>query len=473
MINTSPRRAGMGHVAFFAERESSVRSYCRRQPSLLRTAKGATIVDADGRILVDLLSACGALNYGHNHPHLKEAALQYLSADGISAALDFHTEAKLRFMAEFDKRILRRRGLEYKMQFPGPTGTNCVEAAIKLARKFTRRNTIVAFTNAFHGVSSGALSATASSRSRQSAGGLLNGVVRIAYDGYRGADVRDLKRFEAMALDPSGGVDPVAAFIVETVQGEGGLNVASAEWLAALSDTAKRIGALLIIDDIQAGCGRTGPFFSFERAGIVPDVVCLAKSISGYGYPMSLLLMRPEVDVWSPGEHNGTFRGNSLAFVTAAAALELWNDDFVDTVEDRARALTHWCSSIAADFPEQLKPKGIGMMQGLEFAHPHRAAEAADLASRNGVVIECCGPRDEVLKIMAPLNIDGELFGSTLALVADAIRSALRGATEETVTVLERDEAVLDPHNDCCDAIAGAELSHRVADMKFDRLLGD
>jgi diaminobutyrate-2-oxoglutarate transaminase len=431
------------------------------------------IVDAEGRTYVDFLSACGALNYGHNHPLLQAAALQYILADGIAAGLDFHTEAKLRFIAAFEERVLAPRRLVYRMQFPGPTGTNSVEAAIKLARKATGRSVVAAFTNAFHGVSSGALSATGSAACRRSAGNLLSGVVRLPYEGYQGADVDDLLRFEAIAQDPSGGIDPVAAILVETVQGEGGLNVASREWLVELAGIANRLGALLVIDDIQAGCGRTGPFFSFERAGIVPDIVCLAKSISGYGFPMSLLLIRPEFDVWSPGEHSGTFRGNSLAFVTAAAALELWTDEFASGVQTRSGILTDWCSSLAAEFPASLRAKGIGMMQGLEFVDPRSAIEVADRASKNGIVVECCGPYDEVLKVMAPLNIEPDLFRSTLAKLAAMIGSVLRRSVLQDALRLERDEAVLDPHDDRGDAVARAELSHRVADMEFDGFLRD
>jgi len=265
------------HLEFFAENESAVRAYCRRLPALLRTATGATVVDAGGRSYVDFLSACGALNYGHNHPHLRAAAIEYLLSDGIAAGLDFHTEAKLNFMSAFRDSILRPRGFSYRMQFPGPTGTNCVEAAIKLARKATGKSAIVAFTNAFHGVSIGSLSATASQFSRQCSRGQLGGVVRLPFEGYAGAGCADLARFEKMVADPSGGIDPVAAILVETVQGEGGLNVATDDWLRELASLATRIGALLIVDDVQAGCGRSGTFFSFERAGIMPDVVCLAN----------------------------------------------------------------------------------------------------------------------------------------------------------------------------------------------------
>ncbi|MFK4496118.1 diaminobutyrate-2-oxoglutarate transaminase [Bradyrhizobium japonicum] len=316
-------------------------------PNLLASAQGAVVRDSTGQTFIDFLSACGALNYGHNHPALKAAALRCLASDGVVAGLDFHTSGKLDFIEQFRDGILRPRGLDYKMQFPGPTGANCVEAALKLARKATGRTAVAAFTNAFHGMSAGALAVTGSRAARAFSTPLLSGVVRIPFEGYRGAGVADLDRFEVMACDPSGGVDPVAAIVVETAQCEGGLNVASVDWLRHLSAIAKRLGALLVVDDIQAGCGRTGTFFSFEKAGIVPDLVCLAKSVSGYGLPMSLLLLKPEHDVWSPGEHNGTFRGNSLAFVTAAAAIDLWKGGEMASLPRNADVLSEWTARLS------------------------------------------------------------------------------------------------------------------------------
>jgi diaminobutyrate-2-oxoglutarate transaminase len=310
----------------FNSHESNVRYYCRRMPRVFARARNALVWDEDGREFIDFLSACGSLNYGHNHPRLKSRLLEYLAKDGIVNSLDLHTQAKENFIRTFRRVVLEPHGLDYRLQFTGPTGTNAVEAALKLARKATGRRTVAAFTNGFHGVSLGALAATGNAAARKAASGLLDGVVRLPFEGYRGAGIAELDRFEAMVIDPSGGIEPPAAFIVETVQGEGGLNVASAQWMRRLAALAEKLGALLIVDDIQAGCGRTGRFFSFERAGIVPDIVCLSKSLSGIGLPMALLLLRPDRDVWNPGEHNGTFRGNNLAFVAAAEALELWTD---------------------------------------------------------------------------------------------------------------------------------------------------
>jgi diaminobutyrate-2-oxoglutarate transaminase len=449
------------HQTLFDENESNVRYYCRKLPNLLVSASGSVVVDSEGRRFTDFMSSCGTLNYGHNHPDLKVAAIEHLLADGISAALDFHTGAKFRFIDSFRRRVLLPRGLDYRLQFTGPTGANCVEAAIKLARKATGRMTIVAFTNAFHGVSMGALSATGSATARKSVAPLLSGVIRLPFEGYCGAGVADLLQFEAMASDPSGGIEPVAAFIVETVQGEGGLNAASSDWLSKLAGVARRLGALLIVDDIQAGCGRTGGFFSFERAGIVPDMVCLAKSIGGYGFPMSLLLMDPAIDVWVPGEHNGTFRGNTIAFATAAAALDLWTPEFEAGIGERSALLEKWCGAMERLWPGEVRRKGIGMMRGLEFLDPAAAAEVAAAAIRAGVIIECCGPRDEVLKVLAPLNIDLDLFANGLNVLTDAISGAL--ARPDAIAVLEGNEAFLDPYDHGRNSVVGAELPHGVA----------
>ena len=454
------------HLDTFERDESDVRYYCRKVPNLLTSASGAIIRDDRGTLFIDFLSACGALNYGHNHPKLKAAAIDYLSGDGIVAGLDFHTSAKLAFVKSFREVVLLPRGLNYKLQFPGPTGANCVEAAIKLARKVTGRTSVAAFTNAFHGMSAGALALTGSHQARCVSAPVLNGVVRIPFEGYRGAGLGDLDRFEAMAGDPSGGIDPIAAVVVETVQGEGGLNVASADWLRALSAMARRLGALFVIDDIQAGCGRTGSFFSFEQAGVVPDLVCLAKSISGFGLPMSLLLLKPEHDVWEPGEHNGTFRGNSLAFATAKAAVDLWQHGDMGVLRGNTRILSRWTALMVEEFGDALRVKGRGMMQGLEFSTAELAQAVAAASVERGVIVECCGPYDEVLKIMPPLNIEPHTLEEGLDRVADAIRivlSSYAGCQSKPTGCSEMYETRLDSFDDRSDAIVCPELAHSVA----------
>ena len=260
---------------------------------------------------------------------MKQALVDHVMADGIAHGLDMYTDTKARFLETFENLILRPRGMDHKVMMTGPTGTNAVEAAMKLARKVTGRKNIIAFTNGFHGMTLGALAATGNAGKRAGGGDVsLSDVTRMPYEGALGDDVDTLAVIEALLDNPSGGIDAPAAFIVEPVQGEGGLNAASKEWMQGIARIARKHGALLIVDDIQAGCGRTGGFFSFEDYGIEPDMIPLAKSLSGMGLPFAVLLLKPELDIWKPAEHNGTFRGNTHAFVTARVALEkFWADD--------------------------------------------------------------------------------------------------------------------------------------------------
>ena len=310
----------------FELKESNVRSYCRDFTDTFKTAEGSTLTSEQGQLFIDFFSGAGALNYGHNNPVLKSALLDYIAHNGITHGLDFKTTAKKAFLTAFEAQVLAPRNLRYKVQFPGPTGTNAVEAAIKLARKYTGRQNIVAFTNAFHGMSLGSLALTSNPRKRAGAGVTLSNVTFMPYDGYFGDEV-DTSLYLATMLRSGSGIDKPAAIVLETVQGEGGVNSASAAWMQAVQRIAQAHDILLIIDDIQAGCGRTGDFFSFEALGVTPDIVTLSKSISGYGLPMSLVLLAPHLDVWEPGEHNGTFRGNNLAFVTGKAVIDhYWSD---------------------------------------------------------------------------------------------------------------------------------------------------
>jgi diaminobutyrate-2-oxoglutarate transaminase len=415
--------------------ESSVRYYCRKMPAVFVTARNALVWDTDGNRYIDFLSGCGSLNYGHNHPRMKAAAIQYLTQDGVVNGLDLHTAAKRDFIGKFLATILRPRGLDYRFQFTGPTGANAVEAALKLARKYTGRTTVAAFTNAFHGVSLGALAVTGSATARRSYACLLDAVVRLPFEGYHDAGIAELDRYQAMVQDRSGGVEPPAAIILETVQGEGGLNVASSLWLRHVADLARTVGALLIVDDIQAGCGRMGQFFSFERSGIVPDVVCLAKSLSGSGLPMAMLLLKPEHDVWEPGEHNGTFRGNNLAFVAATAALGLWEEsDFVASVAARSEMMQRWATDVIANHPSlALELKGVGLMLGIRFGRVALAGRVARAAFDAGVLIETAGPDDAVLKLMPPLTIEPAILLEGLDRIGECIAQAAQ-ATEVPAT---------------------------------------
>lgn len=409
----------------FDRLESGVRSYSRNFPKLFNKAVGATIYDTEGVAYTDFLAGCSSLNYGHNDPDLKRALLDYISRDGIAQGLDMFTDAKAAFLSQFETLILKPRDMDYRVQFTGPTGANAVEAAMKLARKVTGRSNIIAFTNGFHGVTMGALAATGNSKHRAGGGMPLSGVTRVPFDGYFGPDINTAELLEQQLADPSSGIDAPAAIIVETVQGEGGLNAASAEWLRQIEAIAREHGALLIIDDIQAGCGRTGGFFSFEGMGITPDIVTLAKSISGMGLPMALTLIRPQHDIWTPAEHNGTFRGNNHAFVTACAALEkFWaTDAFANEVAAKADVLATRLGRIAKT--HGLSLRGRGMMLGVDAGSGETAASVCATCFGQGLIIETSGSHDEVVKVLAPLTIKEAQFRNGLDTLEAAFATVL------------------------------------------------
>ncbi|MGG7565289.1 diaminobutyrate--2-oxoglutarate transaminase [Rhodovulum sp. DZ06] len=405
--------------AVFARRESEVRSYCRSFPTEFVSASGATLRDAAGREYIDFLAGCSSLNYGHNDPDMKQAVVDYIMADGISHGLDMHTGAKAAFLEAFEKIILEPRGMDHKVMMTGPTGANAVESALKLARKVTGRTNVIAFTNGFHGMTLGALAATGNAGKRGGAGVELNGVTRLPYEGaIEGVD--SLAYIEAMLDNPSSGIDAPAAFLIEPIQGEGGLNDASKRFLQGIEKLARKHGALLIADDIQAGCGRSGTFFSFEEMGIEPDLIPLAKSFSGMGLPFAALLLRPHLDQWKPGEHNGTFRGNGHAFVAARVALEkFWSGDaFEKEIARKAEILTARLSRIAERTGGRLK--GRGMMQGVDVGSGELAAEICARCFEMGLIIETSGAHDEVVKVLAPLTIDEGLFEQGLSILEEA-----------------------------------------------------
>ena len=413
-------------LAVFHRRESRVRSYCRRYEARFERARGSLVWDADGREWIDFLAGAGSLNYGHNDPDMGAALVAHIQGDGIAHGLDLHTGPKREFLEAFERLVLVPRGLDHRVQFTGPTGANAVEAALKLARKVTGRRNVVAFTNGFHGVSQGALAATGNGHHRMAGVLSLPDVTRLPYDGYvDGLD--SVALLDELLLDPSGGIDPPAAVLLETVQGEGGLNVASSGWLRRIAAVAARHGALLIVDDVQAGCGRTGTFFSFEAAGIVPDLVVLSKSISGFGLPMALVLVRPQWDSWEPGEHNGTFRGNAHAFVTARVALEkFWADDrLVRDVARRADLVEERLARMAL-LVSGGRVKGRGLMRGLDVRDRAVAEDICRRAGDGGIILESSGPHDEVVKILAPLTTPDELLARGLDVVADAVAAGRR-----------------------------------------------
>ncbi|MDX9886556.1 diaminobutyrate--2-oxoglutarate transaminase [Thauera sp.] len=414
----------------FERHESEVRGYCRNFPAVFASAKGAWMSDNEGRKYLDFFAGAGVLNYGHNPDKLKQALLDYIAADGITHTLDMYSEAKANFIERFQQVILAPRGLDYKMQFPGPTGTNAVEAALKLARKVTGRERVVNFTNAFHGMTLGSLAVTGNGFKRAGAGVPLNHTMAVPFDGYMGDDIDTLDYLERLLIDDGSGLDAPAAVILETVQAEGGVNVASPQWLRRLREITAHHGVLLIVDDIQVGCGRTGKFFSFEEAGIVPDIVTLSKSLSGYGLPFALVLFKPELDQWAPGEHNGTFRGHCPAFVTGAAALDFWQDSwFEKSVLAKGRLARERLQKMLRNTGVKGEVRGRGLILGVAFQDTELASQISAACFERGLIIETAGVNDEVLKLLPSLTISEEELAHGLDIIEQALKATLKGDT--------------------------------------------
>ena len=418
-------------MSIFEEVESEVRSYCRSFPTVFDTAQGSHMYTKDGKDYLDFFDGAGALNYGHNNPYLMDKVVAYIQRKGVTHALDMSTAAKEEFLTTFKNEILAPRGMDHKVMFCGSTGTNAVEAALKLARKATGRDTVFAFNGAFHGMSLGSLSVTSGNDSRRSLKGSLNSVVFMPFPYGFNTSFDTIGYIRNVLTDDHSGVDKPAAIILETVQAEGGVIVAPAAWLRELRALCDEFGILLICDEIQVGCGRTGTFFSFERAGIVPDMITLSKSISGAGLPMSLLLMHPSLDVFTPGEHNGTFRGNQLAFVTGKAALEFAKEtDLLSAVKRKEQIVKDFMENEILPLDPRLSVRGIGLIWGIEFeAIDYRLSKVAqNRCFENGLVIERAGRQDSVLKPMPALTIPEEDLKKGLAIIKEAVSFALKQA---------------------------------------------
>lgn len=412
----------------FETLESNVRSYSRSYPAIFSQARGSTMLTEDGREIIDFLSGAGALNYGHNNSEIKAAVTEYLGSDAIVHGLDMATPAKRKFMETFNSVILQPRGLQYRFQFTGPTGANAIEAALKLSRKITGRQNVVSFTRGYHGMSLGAVAASGNRFCRSASGVPLSGAAFMPYDGYLGPAVDTADYVRNVLMDESSGIDAPAAILVETVQGEGGINVARKEWLQSIQAIARDVGALFIVDDIQMGCGRTSEFFSFEFAALSPDIIVMSKSLSGYGLPLSMLLIKEGLDAWRPGEHTGTFRGNNLALVSATAAINTYwrNQILSQEVRRLGELMRRRLEANASQHGSKFAVRGRGMALGFDCGRAEIAEATSRKAFEKGLIVERCGPVDQVLKFLPALTIDIETLNLGLEIFGESLAQTLK-----------------------------------------------
>lgn len=411
----------------FETYESQVRSYCRHFPAVFTTARGAMMYDEEGNAYIDFFCGAGALNYGHNNPYIKEKMVEYLMSDGIIHSMDMYTVPKRTFLETLQERILKPRGFDYKVMCCGPTGTNGVEAALKLARKVTGRSNVFAFMGCFHGMTLGALSLTTESYARNGAGVPLGNVTHIPAP-YMFPELDVIAYMQRLLDDDHSGVSKPAALVMETVQAEGGIYPFSPEFLRGCRKFCDDNGILLIVDDIQAGICRTGTFFSFERGGIHPDMVVLSKSIGG-SMPLTLLLIKPDEDIFGPAEHNGTFRGNQLSFVAGNAGLEfLLENNLEAETQRKGKLVEEFIQREILPLDSRLTYRGIGLMWGIDCAQlggdafSHAVTKAC---FDRKLIIERAGRDSSVVKLMPTLVIEDEVLLKGLRILKDAFVQVL------------------------------------------------
>ena len=415
------------NTSIFENVESNVRSYCRSFPTVFTKAKGSVMTDENGKEYIDFFAGAGALNFGHNPDAMNKAMIAYLESDGIVHSMDMYTVPKRNFLEFFQSNILAPRGMNYKVQFAGPTGTNAVEAAVKLARKVKGRSNIFAQMGAFHGMTLGAVSLTTDRCSREGAGIPLNNVTHIPAP-YMFPELDTIAYMERLITDDHSGVEKPAAIILESVQADGGIYAFDVQWLQRLRQLCDKHDVLLIMDDIQAGIGRCGYFFSFERAGIIPDMVTISKSIGGCGMPLAMVLFKPELDIWEPGQHTGTFRGNQLALVAGLEGMKYFVENGLDAeVRRKGELVDKFIKEEICPMDSRLSYRGIGLLWGIDFgAFPGDPVKALVSACfRNGVIAERVGRDNSVLKMMPALTISDELLLEGLRRVKNAIAEIL------------------------------------------------
>lgn len=413
----------------FERRESEVRGYCRHFPVMFKEGKNSEIFSAEGERYIDFFAGAGALAFGHNNPYIKKKVLDYMNTDGIIQELDLYTPVTENFFKTFEEVVLKPRGLDYRIQFCNASGANSVEAALKLARKYTGRSNVLACTGSYHGQSLGALAVTSGVHGRGGAGVSLDNVTFVPYATDMETEEKSLEYIRWILTDDHSGITKPAAIILEAVQGEGGIKVPSANWLKGIRQICDENDMLMICDEIQAGIGRTGKFFSFEWGEVVPDIVTVSKSIGGLGLPLAMVLMKPEIDKWSPGEHTGTFRGNQLSLLGATALLEYYRDNDMDEeVLRKGRIIEEFMDKFIKPIDSRIQVRGIGMFWGIDFSaiDSSLAEKVQAEAVKRHLIADICGRNECVFKLLAPVTIEDNVLLEGLEVIKESIKTVLK-----------------------------------------------
>ena len=423
------------------ERESNARTYPRRLPIGIAEAQGCYLRDVDNNFFIDFLSGAGALPLGHGHPRLLAAAHRQL--DRLTHGLDFPTPAKTMFTDELFTMLPESMRGKMKIQFCGPTGSDGVEAALKLCKTATGRSDVISFTGGYHGSSHSTMAITGLRAPKETLPNLMPGVQFFPYAYcYRcplgltpsRCEINCATQLEIILDDANGGVRLPAAAILEVIQGEGGGIPARPEFVREVRRITRERAIPLIVDEIQSGCGRTGRFFAFEHYDIEPDVIVLSKGLGGLGLPISVVLYRRELDAWRPGAHTGTFRGNQLAFAAGAEMLKIMRSEDVcgqaEASGVRALARLRQETSGLACVGDV---RGLGLMIALEMISPTTgrgdpalAAAIQNDAFQHGLIFELGGRDDCVIRLLPALTVQAPVLDAALDILLAGIRQAVR-----------------------------------------------
>lgn len=429
--------------AFVRAKESAARSYADSVDRVLDSGVLSRVWDVEGRSYLDFLSNAGTLAAGHNHPKLVAAVQDFLTSGHVQQALDITTVAKHRFLTALLHTLPLPFAEHCKIQFCGPSGADATEAALKLFKTATGRSTVLAFHGAYHGMTAGALAMTGNRTAKEHVAGLMPDVHFLPYpypyrcpfglgaEGWR----TSLTYVERLLADPCSGVRTPAAVFVEPVQGEGGVVPAPPQWLRGLRRITADHGVPLVVDEVQTGFGRTGAMFAFEAAGIEPDAVLMSKAVGG-GFPLAVVAYHEKYDVWAPGAHAGTFRGNQIAMAAGAAVLDLIR---AEGLAERAMELGHHLAArlcaLATTHPEIGDVRGRGLMWGLEIVDPGgavdplgsrpadgaRAAAVKQTCLDDGLILESGGRHGAVLRLLPPLVVELAELDEAVAILDHAL----------------------------------------------------
>jgi diaminobutyrate-2-oxoglutarate transaminase len=423
-----------------SRRESNARVYPRHLPIAIADAAGSFVRDVDGNVFIDFLNGAGVLPLGHNHPELVRTVTEQLGV--FTHGLDFPTPAKDAFTEAQLSMLPPGMRSRMKVHFCGPTGANAVDAALKLCKIATGRGDVISFQGGFHGTTHAAMALTGLVANKAA---VANGVPGVHFFPYsscsrcpvglipRTCTINCVHYLEQALQDPNGGIPLPAAVVLEMVQGEGGVVPAHPDFVTRVRALTRALDIPLVVDEVQTGCGRTGTWFAFEQYDIEPDIIVASKALSGMGLPIAVILYHEDLDVWAPGAHTGTFRGNQPAFAAGAKAVELVRrDDLLGNVRARGEQVARTLEPLAAH-PAVREVRGKGLMWGVELTAPgdgrtagQLAQEVQDRALRAGLILELGGRDDRVVRMLPPLNVTAQVMDIALTILVRAIEDAHR-----------------------------------------------